>query len=249
MSAEKVRRMRFRNIGLLLRPTIAQSLKHCRQLCCSYSSIFVPSIVCFIRFGTNPAYTSPRATSSSTFTMSLFRPMLLRTRIAASPRPVCLRYSSTATEPTVLPRLQSDLKTALRAKDKTTLNVIRSLQAEIINASKTAKPVETDGALYSLIQKQIKGITTAIQEFEAAKRDDLVQKEQEQLNVLQKYAAEIPKAEESEVDSLIDGAVKALEEGKRTFGSVMGRVMGGLKGKPADMEYLNKKIEEAIGRK
>jgi uncharacterized protein YqeY len=181
--------------------------------------------------------------------MSLFRPMLLRTRLAASARPICLRYSSTATEPIVLPRLQSDLKTALRAKDKTTLNVIRSLQAEIINASKTAKPVETDGALYSLIQKQIKGITTAIQEFEAAKRDDLVQKEQEQLNVLQKYAEEIPKVEQSEVDGLIDGAVKALEEGKRTFGSIMGRVMGGLKGRPADMEYLNKKIEEAIGKK
>jgi uncharacterized protein YqeY len=181
--------------------------------------------------------------------MSLFRPMLLRTRLAASSRPICLRYSSTASEPIILPRLQSDLKTALRAKDKTTLNVIRALQAEIINASKTAKPIATDGALYSLIQKQMKGITTAMQEFETAKRDDLVQKEQEQLNVLRKYAAEIPKVEESEIDGLIDGAVKALEEGKRTFGSVMGRVMGGLKGRPADMEYLNKKIEEVIGRK
>jgi uncharacterized protein YqeY len=206
--------------------------------------------VFLIYSGTNPVCTYPHHTTSFTiFTMSLFRPMLLRTRLAASVRPICLRYSSTASDPIVLPRLQSDLKTALRAKDKTSLNVIRSLQAEIINASKTAKPVETDGALYSLIQKQIKGITTAMQEFEAAKRDDLVQKEQEQLNVLRKYAEEIPKVAQSEVDGLIDGAVKALEEGKRTFGSIMGRVMGGLKGRPADMEYLNKKIEEAVGRK
>jgi hypothetical protein len=29
----------------------------------------------------------------------------------------------------------------------------------------------------------------------------------------------------------------------------MGKVMGALKGKPADMEYLNKKVEEAVGRK
>jgi uncharacterized protein YqeY len=206
------------------------------------------SIVCFIHFGTD-LIASIIPTSFTIFNMSLFRPVVIRTRLAASTRPICIRYSSTATEPIVLPRLQSDLKTALRAKDKTTLNVIRSLQAEIINASKTAKPIATDGALYSLIQKQIKGVTTAIQEFETAKRDDLVQKEQEQLNVLQKYAEEIPKVQESEIDGLIDGAVKALEEGKRTFGSVMGRVMGGLKGRPADMEYLNKKIEEVIGRK
>jgi uncharacterized protein YqeY len=76
-----------------------------------------------------------------------------------------------------------------------------------------------------------------------------VQKEQEQVDILQKYADEIPKVEASEVDGLISAAVEKLEEGKRTFGSVMGRVMGGIKGRPADMEYLNKKIEEAVGRK
>lgn len=175
--------------------------------------------------------------------------MLIRVRVPASPRFICLRYSSTTSEPIVLARLQTDLKAAMRSKNKPTLNVIRALQAEIINASKTSKPITTDGALYSLIQKQIKGSTTAIQEFKAAKRDDLVQKEQEQLDVLRNYAEEIPKVEESEVDGLVEGAVKALDEGKRTFGSVMGRAMGGLKGRPTDMEYLSKKIEEAVGRK
>jgi uncharacterized protein YqeY len=185
----------------------------------------------------------------STPNMSLFRPILLRTRLTAPTRSTCLRYSTTTTEPTVLPRLQSDLKTALRSKNKPALTVIRSIQAEIINASKTAKPVTTDGALYSIIQKQIKGSTTAIHEFEAAKRDDLVQKEQEQLDVLNGYASEIPKVEESEVDGLIAAAVEKLEEGKRNVGSVMGRVMGALKGRPADMEYLNRKIAEAVGKK
>lgn len=181
--------------------------------------------------------------------MSLFRPTLLRTRLAIPSRQICIRYSSTTSEPTVLPRLQSDLKTALRAKNKPTLSVIRSLQAEIINASKTAKPISTDGALYSLIQKQIKGINTAIEEFEKAKRDDLVQKEKEQLEVLNRYAEEIPKVEESEIGELLNKALEGLEEGKRTFGSVMGRVMGGIKGRPVDMEYLNKKIEELVGKK
>jgi uncharacterized protein YqeY len=183
--------------------------------------------------------------------MSLFRQTILRTRLAPSPLPLCLRYSTatTSNEPTILPRLQSDLKTALRSKNKPALTVIRSLQADIINASKTAKPIATDGALYALIQKQIKAITTAIQEFEAAKRDDLVQKEQAQLDVLRGYADEIPKVEESELDGMIEGALEGLEEGKRNIGSVMGKIMGGLKGRPADIEYLSRKIGEAVGKK
>lgn len=123
------------------------------------------------------------------------------------------------------------------------------MQAEIINASKTAKPITTDGALYALIQKQIKASNTAIEEFQAAKRDDLVSKEQEQLDVLNKYAGQIPKVAESEIDELVKSVLEKLEEGKRTFGSVMGKVMGGIKGRPHDLEYVTKKIQEAIGAK
>ncbi|KAL6710986.1 Altered inheritance of mitochondria protein 41 mitochondrial [Coniothyrium glycines] len=186
--------------------------------------------------------------------MSLFRPLFSRPSLITSPRPVCLRIaarylSGEGSEPVVLPRLKSDLKDAMRSKNKPALNTIRALQAEIINASKTAKPVETDGAFYSLIQKQIKAANTAIEEFRAAKREDLVTKEQEQLDVLKKYSNEIPKVAESEVDELVKNVVEKLEEGKRTFGSAMGKVMGGIKGRPYDADYVTRKIEEAVGKR
>ncbi|KAJ4363077.1 Altered inheritance of mitochondria protein 41 mitochondrial [Neocucurbitaria cava] len=186
--------------------------------------------------------------------MSLFRPNLLRVGLPSASRPLCLRtavrFSSTSTsEAIILPRLQSDLKNAMRAKNKPALNTIRALQAEIINASKTAKPITTDGAFYSLVQKQIKASNTAIGEFQAAKRDDLVAKEQEQLDVLQKYADEIPKVAESEIDDMIEKVVAGLEEGKRSFGAVMGKVMGAISGRPHDVEYVTKKIQETVGKK
>ena len=137
----------------------------------------------------------------------------------------------------------------MRSKNKPALNTIRALQAEIINASKTAKPITTDGALYSLIQKQIKSSQVSIYEFRNAKREELVEKEQHQLDVLKAYAEEIPTVAESEVDALVETVLKGLEEGKRTFGSVMGRVMGGIKGRPFDAEYVTKKIQEAVGAK
>jgi uncharacterized protein YqeY len=182
--------------------------------------------------------------------MSLLRTAMLRRQLLTSSRPICLRYSSTAaSENVVLPRLQSDLKTAMRSKNKPALNTIRALQAEIINASKTAKPITSDGALYSLIQKQIKSVTVSIEEFRNAKREDLVEKEQQQLDILKGYAEEIPTVAESEVDALVKSVVEGLEEGKRSFGGVMGRVVGGIKGRPFDVEYVTKKIQEAVGAK
>ncbi|KNG52134.1 hypothetical protein TW65_00601 [Stemphylium lycopersici] len=134
----------------------------------------------------------------------------------------------------------------MRSKNKPALNTIRALQAEIINASKTAKPITTDGALYSLIQKQIKSSSASLDEFRNAKRDDLVEKEQLHLDVLKSYADEIPTVSETEIDSLVASVVEGLEEGKRNFNSVMGRVMGGSKGRPLDLEYVTKKVQEAI---
>ena len=182
--------------------------------------------------------------------MSLSRATILRRQLLTSSRPVCLRYSSSsASENVVLPRLQADLKNAMRSKNKPALNTIRALQAEIINASKTAKPITTDGALYSLIQKQIKSSSASLEEFRNAKREDLVAKEQAQLDVLKGYAGEMPTVGESEIDELVKSVLAGLEEDKRSAGGVMGRVMATLKGRPVDLEYVSKKIQEAVGAK
>ncbi|EOA83829.1 Altered inheritance of mitochondria protein 41 mitochondrial [Exserohilum turcicum] len=184
--------------------------------------------------------------------MSVFRAaLLLQRQLVAPARLAGIRHASSASTPenVVLPRLHADLKIAMRSKNKPALNTIRALQAEIINASKTAKPITTDGALYSLIQKQIKSSSASIDEFRNAKREDLVEKEQLHLDVLKSYADEIPTVSESEVDALVKSVVESVEEGKRTFGSVMGKVMGGIKGRPFDVEYVSKKIQEAVGAK
>lgn len=184
--------------------------------------------------------------------MSLFHPQLLRSRLTAATKPTWLLrswhpYSTpTATPDVVLPRLQADLKTALRSKNKPMLNTIRALQAEIINASKTPTPIETDCHLYKLLLKQIQASESAIQEFKAAKREDLVTKEQEQLSVLQSYLDEIPTMPESELDELIKDVVEGQKEEKRALDFITGQVMKALKGKPVSGKLVKKRIEEVL---
>lgn len=181
--------------------------------------------------------------------MSLFRTACLRTRPAIALRPVCARYSTTASEAVILPRLQADLKAAMRSKNKPALVIIRALQDEVQTASRDGKPFTSDSALFPLIQKKIKASKNAVAEYEAAKRDDLVSKEQALMDVLQKYSDEIPKVAESELDELVKTAAGQLEGAKRNAGGVMGRVMSALKGRAFDMDYLSQKIEEVIGKK
>lgn len=151
----------------------------------------------------------------------------------------------------ILGRLKTDLKDAMRAKDKQKLNVLRSIMAEITNASKTAKPVDSDAKLLALFKKQTVAAEKAVAEFERAQRLDLVEKERAQIAVLQAYQGEIPMLQEEEVDSLVEAAVAELrgenkEEGwKPQFGALMKGVMAKIAGRPVDQSYVTEKTKSA----
>jgi len=194
------------------------------------------------------------AVTASTRTMSLFHPRLLRASLtaAAATKPTQVRipwhpYSTPTAGPnSVSARLQADLKTALRSKNKPALDVIRALQAEIINASKTEKPIETDGAFFSLVQRRIKASMLALKEFQAAGRDDLISREEEQLRVLSGYADQVPQVPDSELDALIKDSLEGPEAAGKGAGQVMGRVMGRLRGRPVDSERVMDRIQTML---
>ncbi|KAK3390393.1 Yqey-like protein-domain-containing protein [Podospora didyma] len=109
---------------------------------------------------------------------------------------ICLRmppranYSSEA--PSVSPllaKIKGDLKTSMRNKDATRLAVVRSVLAATLNASKTAKPVETDVQLVALLRKLSKMSQDSSSEFREAGREDLVEKEEAQARILDEYIA------------------------------------------------------------
>ena len=136
----------------------------------------------------------------------------------------------------------------MRAKDKPRLTVLRALLAEITNASKTTKPVSTDAALYSLLSKQIKASQAAVQEFEAAKRQDLVDKEQGQLDILEGYLGQIEVVGEEEIRNLVREEVGGAK-GDVKAGQVIGRVMGKIKSRAVDSEVVKRVVEEEVAQK
>ncbi|KAF2201079.1 GatB/YqeY domain-containing protein [Delitschia confertaspora ATCC 74209] len=164
---------------------------------------------------------------------------------SALPR-VSLRTISTT--PQVLPRLRPDLKTALQTKDKTRLSVLRALLAEITNASKTDKPISSDSALYLLLKKRLAASQAAVEEFQQAKRVDLVGKEEEQMAVLREYLGGIEVMGQEELRGMVEEAVSALggKGPKVNQGKVMGKVMGAVGDRAVDREQLSKLIGEVL---
>lgn len=155
-----------------------------------------------------------------------------------------LLSDASATKPSVVSSLQTELKAALRSKDKPRLNALRALMAEITNASKTTKPIDNDASLFTLLSKQIKASQTAVEEFEKAKRDDLVEKERSTLNVFEDLSGKIDKVGESEIREIVTEVANA---GAKNVGMAMGKTMGKLSGRPVDSELVKKIVEEVVG--
>jgi uncharacterized protein YqeY len=135
----------------------------------------------------------------------------------------------------LLDRLNEDLKEAMRNKDKVRLRTIRSLRAalknkEIDQREDGAETVLSEQDQLAVVRKQVNQRKDSIEQYENAGRDDLVEKEQEELEVLDEYMpAQVSDEELKEkLQSIID---EVGAESMADMGPVMGRAMDELRGK------------------
>ncbi len=120
-------------------------------------------------------------------------------------------------------QITDDMKTAMREKNAVALNTIRMLKSAIKNAAIEKGGVEgelNDIEVVAVIRKQVKTRQDSISQFEGAGRQDLADKEKEELVILEKY---LPQAmSEAEVDALIDQAIAEVgATSKKEMGQVM----------------------------
>lgn len=84
-------------------------------------------------------------------------------------------------------RLQDDLKAAMRAGDVTARESIRFLLSTLRNAEIEKMGPLTDSDELALVQKQVKQRQDSIEQFDRAGRQDLVDRERAQLDVIERY--------------------------------------------------------------
>jgi len=149
-------------------------------------------------------------------------------------------------KPSMKDRLMKDLRQALRDGAKQRKLTIRMLQAAIINAEKAGEsPKElTEENILEIIARQVKQRRESIAAYQKGNRQDLVEEEQVQLDILLEYLPRQMTREE-----IVATAQRAIAEaeasGPQDMGKVMRHLMPSLKGK-ADGRTVNQVVRELL---
>src|SRR5437867_5025951 len=99
---------------------------------------------------------------------------------------------------TVIERVDSDLKEAMRARDTTKLGVLRMLKSALKYAAIAKPGAETelsDADAAQVIRKQAKQRQDSIESFEKGGRPELADKEREELSILKAYLPQVMSAD------------------------------------------------------
>jgi uncharacterized protein YqeY len=135
----------------------------------------------------------------------------------------------------IIDRLNEDLKDAMRNKDKVRLRTLRSLRSalknkEIDQREEGAETVLTEQDQLAVLRKQVNQRKDSIEQYEDAGREDLVEQEQAELDVLDEY---MPAAlSDEELEEILREIIEDVgAESMADMGTVMGRAMDRLKGR------------------
>ena len=144
----------------------------------------------------------------------------------------------------LLDNINQDLKSAMLSKDVVVRDTIRMLLSEIKKYEIDERVVADDSIITTLINKTVKQRRDSVEQFKNGGRDDLVQKEQEQLNVILRYLP--PQLSEEEIQTLVQGGIDALSASSmQDMGRLMGHLKPQLEGK-ADMSVVSKIIKNLL---
>jgi uncharacterized protein len=140
--------------------------------------------------------------------------------------------------------ISEDMKTFMRAKDTARLGAVRLLHASIKQKEIDDRVELTDDQVLSVIQKMLKQRKDSIEAYQKANRQDLIDQEQLEIDVLTKYMPE--PLTDGEVRTIID---EVIAEVNATDMKDMGKVVGVLKSKiagRADMGQVSKTVREKL---
>ena len=144
-------------------------------------------------------------------------------------------------------RISEDIKSAMKAKDKIRLETVRGIKKAILEKEVALRPKGQDSLTeeheIELLAQLAKQRRDSIEQYSNAGRDDLADKEQQELAILETYLPE--QINDTELESIVDEIIASVgATSPKDLGKVMGVAMKQLKGK-AD----GKKIQALVKNK
>ncbi|PHO13756.1 glutamyl-tRNA amidotransferase [Malaciobacter marinus] len=141
-------------------------------------------------------------------------------------------------------QLKADLKDAMRAKELVKRDSIRAINTMIKQIEVDERKELNDEDILKLIQKGIKQRQEAIIQYKEAQRDELVQKEQEQIDIFKQY---LPKQlDDAELEARIKDIITEVKaDSIKDMGKVMGTATKKFAG-VADGKRINEIVKKLL---
>lgn len=141
-------------------------------------------------------------------------------------------------------QLEHDLNQAAKARDQIRLSVLRLLKASLKNYEIEVGHDATPQEIMAVLQKEAKKRTESITQYQQAGRDDLVDSEQKELDILNEYLPE--SLTEKQIDEFVTQAIQETGASQlQDLGKVMPVLMKKTQGS-VDGAVLSAKVKAAL---
>jgi len=146
----------------------------------------------------------------------------------------------------IVEQVEKDLVAAMKAKEALRLSVLRMAKAALMNKKiELGKPLE-DPETLAVLRTLIKQRRDSVEQFRKGKRDDLADKEEAEIKIIEGY---LPAgASEEEIDAAVASAIQETGASSvKDLGRVMKAAMAKLAGKSVDGKHVNEKVRAKLG--
>ncbi|MFK5891993.1 MAG: GatB/YqeY domain-containing protein [Pseudomonadota bacterium] len=141
-------------------------------------------------------------------------------------------------------RLTQEMKSAMKAKQKERLLVIRTMLAAVKQKEVDERVEVDDDMLLIILDKQLKQRRESAKIYHEAGRDELVKTEEFEMGIIQEF---LPEAmSDDEINALIEQAIESTSaQSMKDMGKVMGILKPQVQGK-ADMSQISQLIKNKL---
>lgn len=146
---------------------------------------------------------------------------------------------------TILEQIEVDLNQAQKQKAELVVLTLRQIKAAATNAEIAKKREKlTAEEIIKILKSEVKKRKEAIELYQRASRNDLVEKEQKEIEIINKYLP--PVLPEKDLRNKVREVIEEVGAlGPADLGKVMGPVMAALKG-AADGKIVNQLVKEEL---
>jgi hypothetical protein len=143
-------------------------------------------------------------------------------------------------------QVNAGITAAMKARDQVRLSALRMLKAAIMNKGIEKGHDLDDAEVLQVIGSLVKQRRDSIEQFQAAGRTDLVDKESAEMAVLDAFLP--PAASAADIDAAVAAAIAETgATSAKDMGKVMKAVMPKLAGRSADGRAVNEAVRRSLG--